>query len=58
METKMEDVIFFKNQAAFNHWLEEHTHVTELCVGYYKKVQGVKDLLGVSQWMLRFVLVG
>ena len=40
----MLDVIFFKNQAEFNHWLAEHTDASELWVGYFKKNTGLASL--------------
>jgi uncharacterized protein YdeI (YjbR/CyaY-like superfamily) len=41
------DVIFFKNQEAFNDWLAEHTEITgisEIWVGYFKKHTGLASL--------------
>ena len=40
----MVDVIFFKNQAAFNDWLTEQTDASELWVGYFKKDTGLASL--------------
>jgi len=38
------DVLFFTNQEEFNDWLEEHTEVGEVWLGYYKKNTGLKSL--------------
>jgi uncharacterized protein YdeI (YjbR/CyaY-like superfamily) len=35
---------FFKNQEEFNDWLEEHTEVRELWVGYFRKSTGLASL--------------
>jgi len=38
------DVIFFKNQEEFSDWLEEHTEVGEVWLGYFKKNTGLASL--------------
>jgi len=38
------DVIFFESQDEFDDWLEEHSEVSELWVGYFKKSTGQKSL--------------
>jgi len=38
------DVIFFKNQEEFSAWLEEHSEVDELWIGYFKKHTGLASL--------------
>jgi len=43
-DQRVVDVIFFKNQEAFNDWLEEHTDASELWVGYFKKKTGLASL--------------
>lgn len=35
---------FFKNQEEFSDWLEEHTEVSELWVGYFRKNTGTTSL--------------
>jgi len=37
-------VTFFKNQEEFSDWLEEHTEVSELWVGYFRKNTGITSL--------------
>ncbi|SGZ06358.1 Putative uncharacterized protein [Moritella viscosa] len=40
----MVGVTFFKNQEEFSDWLEEHTEVSELWVGYFRKNTGITSL--------------
>lgn len=40
----MVDVIFFKNQAEFRDWLENHSEARELWVGYFRKGTGQDSL--------------
>ena len=40
----MAGVIFFNNQAEFSDWLEEHSGVSELWVGFFKKSTGRASL--------------
>ena len=41
---KVVDLIFFKNQAEFSDWLEDHSEASELWLGYFKKNTGLASL--------------